>query len=80
MFKVISKLYNKKFTTEILFYIITNFIQKISPFLILNLATLKLSSEDIGKYSYVILIVSLVQPFLTLELNRNVEYFFLKKG
>lgn len=80
MFKGISKLYNKKFTTEILFYIITNFIQKISPFVILNLAALKLSSEDIGEYSYVILIVSLVQPFLTLELNRNVEYFFFKKG
>jgi O-antigen/teichoic acid export membrane protein len=80
MLSGISKLYNKKFTTEISFYLITNFVQKISPFVILNLAALKLSSEDIGEYSYVILIVSLVQPLLTLELNRNVEYFFFKKG
>lgn len=80
MLSKILKLYDKQFTKEISFYVVTNFIQKISPFVILNLAALKLSSKDLGEYSYVILIISLIQPLLTLEFNRSIEYFFFKKG
>lgn len=76
----LSKIFDKKLTKEVSFYLITNFIQKISPFVILNYAALKLSSEDLGKYSYVIIIINFLQPFLSLELNRCVEYFFFKKG
>jgi O-antigen/teichoic acid export membrane protein len=67
-----------KVATDIIFYTATTFVQKTSPFIVMNLAALELSSSEIGLYSYILLIINFVQPFLGLELHRSIEFYFFK--
>jgi len=67
-----------KVATDIIFYTATTFVQKVSPFIVMNFAARELSSSEIGLYSYILLIINFAQPFLGLELHRSIEFYFFK--
>ena len=72
------KLKYSELSKDLLFYSILGIIDKITPFLILNIAIFFFNDEEIGKYTLLLIVFTILLPILSIEINRYIESIYFK--
>lgn len=75
-----KKYKSNEFSKDLVFYTFFGVLEKITPFLIINLSALFLTPDIVGEYSYFLIIVTLLSSITSLELHRYVEYIYFNNS
>lgn len=74
-----NKLNFSELSGDLIFYSLLGVVEKITPFLILNIAIFFFKDEEIGRYSLLLIIFTLLLPLLSFEVNRYVESIYFRE-
>ena len=68
------------FSKDLVFYTFFGVLEKITPFLIINLSALYFTPNIVGEYSYFLIIITLLSTVTSLELSRYVEVIYFNNN